>query len=140
MVLTGLLMLRSLTRGFIQSPVLTVTMATLPDHQVRLGTSVRGLLNSFGATFGIAVAGLVLQQRLEARTFSLRARPQMASAEAPAQLSGQTDVPFERWLIQEASLLAYHDMFAITAALVLVTAIPVLGLRHRRLAGSRKVR
>jgi EmrB/QacA subfamily drug resistance transporter len=135
-VLTGLLMLRSLTRGFIQSPVLTVTMATLPDQQVRLGTSVRGLLNSFGATFGIAVAGLCLQQRLEARTISPQARPQ--GVEAPAQLSGPPDAPFEPWLLQEAALLAYHDVFASTAAMVLVTAIPVLWLRRRRLSGSRK--
>ena len=36
-MVSGLLILRSLTRGFIQSPIMTVTMATLPDHQVRLG-------------------------------------------------------------------------------------------------------
>ena len=67
----GLLMLRSLTRGFIQSPIMTVTMATLPDHQVRLGAGLRGLLNSLGGTFGIAFAGIVLQERLAVRTHLL---------------------------------------------------------------------
>jgi EmrB/QacA subfamily drug resistance transporter len=139
-VLTGLLMLRSLTRGLIQSPVMTVTLATLPDHQVRLGTGVRSLLNSVGGTFGIALAGLFLQQRFEARTFSLRQSQQVVSTEAPVRLPGQPDALFERWLTQEASLLAYHDMFAITAAMVLVTAIPVLWLRRRGLSGSGQMR
>jgi len=66
-MLIGLLMLRSLTRGFIQSPIMTITMATLPDHQVRLGAGLRGLLNSLGGTFGIAFAGIVLQSRLAVR-------------------------------------------------------------------------
>ena len=44
-------------------------MATLPDHQARLGAGMRGLLNSLGGTFGIAFAGIVLQERLTVRTF-----------------------------------------------------------------------
>ena len=63
-VVSGLLMLRSLSRGFIQSPIVTITMATLPDHQVRLGAGLRGLLNSLGATFGVAFAGIMMQNRL----------------------------------------------------------------------------
>jgi hypothetical protein len=37
-----------------------------------------------------------------------------------------------RWLVQEATTLAYHDMFLLTAVLVLLTAVPVLWLRQRR--------
>jgi EmrB/QacA subfamily drug resistance transporter len=106
--IAALLILRSLARGFIQSPIMTVTMATLPDHQVRLGVGLRGLLNSLGGTFGIACAGIVLQQRLVARTH--------------AQLGPG----------QGATTLAYHDMFLLTAALVCLTALPVLWLRQRR--------
>jgi hypothetical protein len=36
-----------------------------------------------------------------------------------------------RWLVQEATTIAYHDLFLLTAAMVLLTAIPVLWLRHR---------
>jgi hypothetical protein len=103
-------MLRSLTRGFIQSPIMTITMATLPDHQVRLGAGLRGLLNSLGATFGVAFAGLMFQQRLAVRTALLGENQPMA--------------PF----------MAYRDMFLIMAVLVLLTAIPVLWLRQRRSA------
>jgi DHA2 family multidrug resistance protein len=148
-VVSGLLIFRSLTRGFIQSPIMTVTMATLPDHQVRLGAGLRGLLNSLGGTFGIAFAGIELQQRLAVRTISLLENEYRASfehtqlveslhqrfaemGEDPALLTVQTEAMLNRWLVQEATTLAYHDMFLLTAVLVLLTAVPVLWLRQRR--------
>jgi len=144
-----LLILRSLTRAFIQSPILTITMATLPDHQARLGAGMRGLLNSLGGTFGIAFAGIVLQERLTVRTYLLGENQHLASfehaqlservrevlqhaGEEVALLPVQVDATFNRWLVQEATTLAYHDIFLLTAALVLLTAVPVLWLRQRR--------
>jgi hypothetical protein len=105
---SGLLMLRSLSRGFIQSPIVTITMATLPDHQVRLGAGLRGLLNSLGATFRVAVAGIMMQNCL-----TLYATP-----------LGENQ--------PTASFMAYHDMFFIMAVLVLLTPLPALRLRQRR--------
>jgi DHA2 family multidrug resistance protein len=148
-VVSGLLILRSVTRGFIQSPIMTVTMATLPDHQVRLGAGLRGLLNSLGGTFGIAFAGIELQQRLAVRTISLLENEHRASfehiqlveslhqrfaevGEDRALLAIQTEATLNRWLVQEATTLAYYDMFLFTAALVFLTAVPVLWLRQRR--------
>ncbi|MBM3224042.1 MAG: DHA2 family efflux MFS transporter permease subunit [Candidatus Tectomicrobia bacterium] len=147
--IAGLLMLRSLTRGFIQSPIMAVTMATLPAHQVRLGVGLRGLLNSLGGTFGIAFAGIVLQDRLAVRTLGLTenqaldspehqqlvelTRLQLLQAgEEPSQVSIQIAAQLSRWLGQEASSLAYQDMFLLTSAVVLLTAIPVLWLRQQR--------
>jgi EmrB/QacA subfamily drug resistance transporter len=148
-MVSGLLILRSLTRGFIQSPIMTVTMATLPDHQVRLGAGLRGLLNSLGGTFGIAFAGLELQHRLDVRTISLLENEHLASlehiqlveslqqrfaemGEERALLSVQTEATLNRWLVQEATTLAYHDIFLLTAVLTVLTAVPVLWLRQRR--------
>jgi EmrB/QacA subfamily drug resistance transporter len=111
LVLMGLLMLRSLSRGLIQSPIVTLSMAALPDHQVRLGAGLRGLMNSLGATFGIALASVLLQQRLAVHT----------AAQAVHGPGGQP-----------ANILAYHDMFLYTAVMVFLTAIPVLCLRPRR--------
>jgi hypothetical protein len=37
-------------------------------------------------------------------------------------------------LEQEGALLGYHDVFAIMAIIVLLTAVPVLWLRQRRAA------
>ena len=34
-----------------------------------------------------------------------------------------------RWAVQEATTLAYHDMFLLMAAMLLLTAVPVLRLR-----------
>ena len=148
-VIMGLFILRSLTRGFIQSPIMTVTMATLPDHQLRLGAGLRGLLNSLGGTFGVAFAGIVLQERLAVRTYLLGENQHLAAfehghlvemvrqrlleaGEDPSLLSVQTEATLSRWVVQEATTLAYHDMFALTAAVMLLTAIPVLWLRQRR--------
>ena len=49
-----------------------------------------------------------------------------------ALLPVQTEATLSRWLVQEATTLAYDDMFLRTAAMVLLTAIPVLWLRQRR--------
>jgi len=148
-VLVVLLMLRSLTRGFIQSPIMTITMATLPDHQVRLGAGLRGLLNSLGGTFGIAFAGIVLQSRLTLRASfvgehqqldafdhlhmveTVRQRLQEAG-EDPSLLSVQTEATTTRWMTQEANMLAYQDIFFYASVVVLLTAVPVLWLRQRR--------
>jgi EmrB/QacA subfamily drug resistance transporter len=148
-MLIGLLMLRSLTRGFIQSPIMTLTMATLPDHQLRLGTGLRGLLNSLGGTFGIAFAGIVLQDRLAIRTsfvgenqrldafdhlhmVEMVRRQLQETGEDPALLSVQTEATISRWSMQEATILAYHDIFFFTSVVVLLTVVPVLWLRQQR--------
>jgi MFS family permease len=147
----GVLVLRSVTRGFIQSPIMTVTMATLPDHQVRLGAGLRGLLNSLGGTFGIAFAGIVLEYRLAVRTYFLGEDQHLGAfehvhlAEMVRQrllevgedhfaVPVQTEATLSRWLMQEATMLAYHDVFRLTAMVVLLTIIPVLWLRQRRAA------
>jgi EmrB/QacA subfamily drug resistance transporter len=148
-MLIGLLMLRSLTRGFIQSPIMTITMATLPDHQVRLGAGLRGLLNSLGGTFGIAFAGIVLQDRLAVRASFVgenqhldafdhlhmveTVRRQLQEAgEDPSLLPVQTEATVSRWTMQEATMLAYHDIFFFASVVVLLTSVPVLWLRQRR--------
>lgn len=148
--IAGLLMLRSLTRGFIQSPIMAVTMGTLPEHQVRLGVGLRGLLNSLGGTFGIAFTGIMLQHRLAVRTLFFEENQALGSLEH-AQLVAltrerllqtgedlslvpvQTEAMLNRWLVQEATTLAYYDMFLLISVIVLLTAVPVVWLRQRRL-------
>jgi MFS family permease len=148
-MLIGLLMLRSLTRGFIQSPIMTITMATLPDHQVRLGAGLRGLLNSLGGTFGIAFAGIVLQDRLAVRAsfvgenqhldafdhlhmVEMVRRQLQEAGEDPSLQTVQTEATIGRWITQEATMLAYHDLFFFASVVVLLTSVPVLWLRQRR--------
>jgi len=124
MAIVGLLVLRSITRGLIQSPIVTLSMATLPDQQVRLGAGLRSLINSLGATFGSALGGFFLQQRLTVWTEFVQSTPPLAPIE---QLS-------ERWFTQQVTTSAAHDMFLLVAVVVIVTAIPVLWLRDRRAA------
>jgi hypothetical protein len=54
------------------------------------------------------------------------------AGEEPTLLPMQLDATLNRWLVQEATIMAYHDMFLLTAAIVLLTAVPLLWLRHRR--------
>lgn len=148
-VIAGFMVLRNLSRGFIQSPMMAVTMATLPEHQVRLGVGLRGLLNSLGGTFGIALAGIVLQDRLAIRTLVLSENQALGSVEHsqlialtrerllqmgedPSQVPVQAEAMLYRWLVQEATLLAYSDLFLLTSVVVLMTAVPVVWLRQRR--------
>ncbi len=78
-VVAGLLMVRSLARGFIQPPIMTLVMSSLPDDQVRMGAGLRGLLNSLGGTFGVALAGIWLQQRLAVQTQLMRENQHLAA-------------------------------------------------------------
>ncbi len=147
-VIILLMILRSLARGLIQSPIVALVMSSLPDDQVRLGAGLRGLLNSLGGTFGVALAGYFLQQRVAVRTRMLRENQYLDGFDVGALVSGvqeqliqagdaavwlpaKTQAVLNRWLVQEAAALAYHDMFVITAVLVLLAAIPVIWLRRR---------
>jgi MFS family permease len=150
-VVAGLLMVRSLARGFIQPPIMTLIMSSLPEEQVRMGAGLRGLLNSLGSTFGVALAGFWLQQRLAVQTQLLRENQHLAAfdtiplvdgiqrqllqaGEVAAMLSVKTQATLNRWLVQEASMVAYHEMFVFTALIVVLAAVPVLWLRDRRTA------
>ena len=150
-VMAGLLMVRSLARGFIQPPIMTLVMASLPEDQVRMGAGLRGLLNSLGSTFGVALAGFWLQQRLGVQTQLLGEnqhpaafdtaqlvdgiqRQLLESGEEAAMLAMKTQAVLNRWLTQEASIVAYHEMFVYTAIIVVLAAAPVLWLRDRRSA------
>lgn len=143
-----LMILRSLARGLIQSPIVALVMSSLPEDQVRLGAGLRGLLNSLGGTFGVALAGYWLQQRVAVRTYMMRENQHLEgfdvgtlvgsvqeqllqAGDVAFSLPAQTQAVFNRWLVQEAAALAYHDMFVITAVLVLLAAIPVIWLRRR---------
>ena len=124
-------------------------MSSLPDDQVRLGAGLRGLLNSLGGTFGVALAGYWLQQRLAVRTVLLRENQQpegfdavqlvesvrqhlLFAGETSALLSVKAQAMLSRWLGQEAATIAYHDMFVMTAVLVVLAAVPVIWLKSRR--------
>src|SRR5262249_34823032 len=120
-VIAGLMVMRSITRGLIQSPIVTLSMATLPDQQVRLGAGLRGLINSLGATFGSALAGFFLQQRLAIWTDLFQGN------QAPVPVEQLSEYWFKLYL----TTLACHDMFLLTAVVVVLTAIPVLWLRQR---------
>ncbi len=56
----------------------------------------------------------------------------LEAGEDRALLPVQTEATLSRWLVQEATTLAYHDMFLLSGALVLPTAVPVLWLHQRR--------
>jgi len=96
----------------------------LPDHQVRLGAGLRGLINSLGATFGVATSGFFLQQRLAVWTQFFQEHPPSGIA---------LEMP-DSWLAQEATTHASYDLFLTAAVAVVLTAIPVLWLRDRRVA------
>ncbi|PON19562.1 hypothetical protein C2W62_02130 [Candidatus Entotheonella serta] len=146
-IIIFLMILRSLARGLIQSPIVALVMSSLPDDQVRLGAGLRGLLNSLGGTFGVALAGYWLQQRIAVRTHMLQENQRLEgfdggamvgavqeqllqAGDAAILLPTKTLMVLNRWLVQEAATLAYHDMFVITAVLVLFAAIPVIWLRR----------
>jgi hypothetical protein len=58
----------------------------------------------------------------------------LQAGEVAATLSVKTQALLNRWLVQEASIVAYHEMFVLTAMVVVVAAVPVLWLRNRRTA------
>jgi len=122
--IAGLMIMRSMTRGLMQSPIITLSMVVLPDHQVRLGAGLRSLINSLGATFGVATSGFFLQQRPAVWTQFFQEHPPHAIV---MEMS-------DSWLAQEATTSASHDLLLAAAVAVVLTAIPVLWLRDRRVS------
>jgi hypothetical protein len=53
---------------------------------------------------------------------------------AGALLSVKAQAIISRWLGQEAATIAYHDMFVMTAILVVLAAVPVIWLKSRRVS------
>jgi hypothetical protein len=58
----------------------------------------------------------------------------LQAGEVAAMLSVKTQALLNRWLVQEASIVAYHELFVYTAIIVVLAAVPVLWLRNRRTA------
>ena len=147
--IVGLMMIRSLARGFIQPPIVTFMMSTLPDDQVRMGAGLRGLLNSLGSTFGVAFAGFLLQQRLAVRTRLLQENQHPAAfdnaqlledirqlllraGDIGAVVPMKIQAVLNQWLVREAATVAYHDMFMFNVVVVLLAVVPVVWLRQHR--------
>jgi len=110
-------------------------LSILQDNVIKSVEKVRGYCT-----------GIVLEQCLAVRTALLGEEQHLGSfehlylgewvrevlqsaGEAPTLLPVQVDATFYRWLVQEATVVAYHDMFLYIATLVLLTAIPTLWLR-----------
>ncbi len=56
----------------------------------------------------------------------------LEAGDVGAVLTTKIQVILNQWLVLEASTAAYHDMFILMATIVLLAAVPVIGLRTRR--------
>ena len=143
-----MIVLRYFTLGFVYAPITGATLAVLPPEQVRMGSGLISLVQSgLAGALGLATMTTVLQRRttyysgmlgqdqadLSLPWFDVVApvRHLLHSAgETIATLTNGSMAMLQQHLIQQASVAAYQDCFAMIS-LCLLAAPLILTLRPR---------
>lgn len=143
-----MIVFRHFAMAFVWSPLMAISLRTLPREQVGMGT---GLLNvvrqGLGGSLGVALAAVILVSRQHAHI------PVQAKAMSPSPLPAQTlsrlvdhlgknghgaqaaglpslaSIPAEA--AQQATVLAYRDCFLAITGLALLAMVPILLLRKQ---------
>jgi DHA2 family multidrug resistance protein len=123
----SLFIVQSFARGMLQSPLINVLMAVLPQNKMIMGSGLRGLMNGLGSTFGVSMAALFVerQQAVHAMGFSedqsvypIGTAEALAVTQEHLWLSGEWDalatktaLVLSATMFEEAAVLAYRDCY-----------------------------
>ncbi|HEY5864752.1 MAG TPA: MFS transporter, partial [Candidatus Tectomicrobia bacterium] len=123
----SLFVVQSFARGMLQSPLINVLMAVLPQNKMIMGSGLRGLMNGLGSTFGVSMAALFVerQQTVHAMGFSedqsvypIGTAEALAATQEHLQLSEEWDLLATKTalvlrdtMFEEAAVLAYRDCY-----------------------------
>lgn len=148
-MLTFWLTARGFARAFTIAPLSAVSLATLPETEVRMGSGLLSLNRGIASAVSVALAATVLQHRLAVRIVQLVQDQGLATFGRDAWLQGLTTT-FERLgdfsqlaqlkslamvqhlVTMEAALRSYHDTFIITGCISAAGILPALWMHKRR--------
>ncbi|MBI4639881.1 MAG: DHA2 family efflux MFS transporter permease subunit [Candidatus Tectomicrobia bacterium] len=150
---TGFLLIIMAIRGFstsfVGAPLSTLALSTLLEQKTRMGTGLMNLIQGLGGSFGVAMMGTILQRREAVHMTLYSQDPALLSdttrgfvknltgifqwnGDRPELARVKSTAFLRNMLATEARQNAYQECFAIVAALVLFSIIPVI------LVGKRK--
>jgi DHA2 family multidrug resistance protein len=140
---------RGVARAFTIAPVTAVSLASLPESDIRMGSGLLSLNRGIASAGSVALATTVFQNRLEQRTLWL-AQDQSALPFGAEELLQSLHLSFERLgdfaeiaevkafatlqqlIGAEAALHSYHDMFIIIGCISAAGILPALWMGKRR--------
>ncbi len=141
----SLFVVQSFARGMLQSPLINVLMAVLPQNKMIMGSGLRGLMNGLGSTFGVSLAAIFVEQQQAIHVLDL-AESQSAYPQATAevlmavqerlrnagewdQLATKATVAVRDTMLEEAAVIAYRDCYLAIAWSALLSLVLTLFLR-----------
>jgi hypothetical protein len=143
--------MRGVARAFTIAPVTAVSLASLPESDIRMGSGLLSLNRGIASAGSVALATTVFQNRIAERTLWL-AQEQSALPFGAAELLQSLHIFFERLgdfaqvaeakafatlqqlIDAEAALHSYHDMFIIIGCISAAGILPALWMGKRRTA------
>lgn len=141
----SLFVVQSFARGMLQSPLINVLMAVLPQEKVIMGSGLRGLVNGLGSTFGVSLAAIFIEKQQAVHALDLAAEQSMSPfGEAEAEvalraylrdagewdlLSTKAALALRNTMLEEAAVLAYRDCYMGIAISSLLSLALTLFLR-----------
>ncbi len=129
------LIIRGLGMGLAMMPSLTAAMSVVPEHLVSRASAVSNIIQRVAGSFGIALCGVLLQQRaaFHAARLAESVTPDRLALLAPG--AGEDGVAFLAERVGEQSLVAAMDDTFLVLAAVAAAGLP-LALFLRRAAGA----
>jgi hypothetical protein len=135
----------------LQSPLINVLMAVLPQDKMIMGSGLRGLMNGLGSTFGVSMAALFVEQQQavhaigfseDQSVYAIGTAEALAAAQEHLRLDGEWDLLSTKTamvlrdtMLEEAAVLAYRDCYLAIACSSLASLVLALFLsrpqRHR---------
>jgi DHA2 family multidrug resistance protein len=124
--------LQGFALGFLFVPLTTATLADVPRARLSNATGVYTLVRQLGGSLGIAILQLI-EQRKEDTAYSTLAsgvtasNPAVAAMLQSAHNTGQSLQSLVGMVQQQATVIAYDDVFRLSA-LIFVLSIPTVFL------------
>jgi DHA2 family multidrug resistance protein len=152
-MLLGLVILRRGAQAFCNSPLTSSTLRGVPEDQVRMASGLFNLHRTLAGAVGIALTATLMESREDVHTLILSQRQQLyplgtqIATETIRQvlvqdgnvgegLARMTNAVLRQKLVETATLTGYQDLFSMFAALALLSLVPVLLLRSRKIISS----
>jgi DHA2 family multidrug resistance protein len=141
--LMGMLCLRSFSFSCVNSPNMLMSLRSLPEDQVRMGTGLFSVARGIAGTFAVALSATFIEHRRALHAMRLAQEQglldmpsQWASTglqhmfeslgEPPGMARLKAGVHLHGLMLEEAAVSAYQDFFLFSAFISLFTLIPGL--------------
>ena len=108
--------------GFGMAPRTSIVASAVPHHEIGSASSLLALVRNISGAFGIAIAGTILNNGVQARIADLMQKSSFAAAPTPALQGAYTQI-FAGLIQLRAQILTYREIFFFAAIITLIGGI-----------------